>query len=149
MDDGLALMLSNTTTTPNGCVEWLGFKLRGYGQLRRKGKTYLAHRYAWMAVNGEIPDGLLVCHKCDNRGCVNVEHLFLGTPKDNSQDMKAKGRSPRVRGEASGMATLTAVQVSEVRALVRSGVKMIEVASIFKIHRSHVSRICAKKRWPD
>lgn len=85
--------------TENGCLEFEGSRNRkGYGQIqsgRRGGGALLAHRAAWEAVNGPIPDGLFVCHKCDNPPCCNVDHLFLGTNVDNMRDMKEKGRQPR------------------------------------------------------
>ena len=63
-----------------------------YGMRKFNGKSMGAHRAAWIELNGEIPKGLVVCHKCDNGLCVNPNHLFLGTMKDNMQDCKAKGR---------------------------------------------------------
>ena len=76
------------------CIEHKGCKLpNGYGKIGRNSKTWLAHRYAWFAAKGPIPEGMHVCHTCDNRACINVNHLFLGTRVDNMQDMIAKGRA--------------------------------------------------------
>lgn len=79
-------------TTP--CLLWTGRKSKdGYGKINRKGKTLSAHRYSWTLVNGPIPEGLFVLHKCDVPTCINPDHLFLGTHQDNMDDMKNKGRA--------------------------------------------------------
>lgn len=88
--------------TESGCWLWLGKTVpRGYGILTIKkaegGKSEYAHRASWSCLNGEIPSGMYVCHKCDTPSCVNPEHLFLGTPADNFADMLKKGRHRQPR----------------------------------------------------
>ena len=79
--------------TESGCWLWVGHISKdGYGRLRVAGKKELAHRASYRAFIGEIPDTLLVCHKCDNPSCVNPNHLFIGTHQDNMNDKVAKGR---------------------------------------------------------
>jgi hypothetical protein len=81
--------------TPSGCWEWTGaINDSGYGRFRvRLSPDPRAHRVAWIIDNGDIPDGMQVLHRCDNRRCVRVSHLFLGTHDDNMRDMAEKGRA--------------------------------------------------------
>lgn len=75
------------------CHEWMSAKNRkGYGQFKENGKLHIATRYAYAMANGPIPDGMQVCHRCDNPKCVRLDHLFLGTNSDNQKDAVAKGR---------------------------------------------------------
>ena len=100
------------------CWEWLaGKRTGGYGVIRIKSKSCAASRVSWILHNGEIADGLCICHKCDNPACVNPNHLFLGTYKDNAQDMVAKGRQGtcKAKGEKSGRSKLSEKQVIEIR----------------------------------
>lgn len=84
------------------CWLWFGkIEWDGYGRVKYKGKSYRAHRVAWELVNGEIEDGLLVLHRCDNPLCCNPSHLFLGTQQDNMTDKKQKGRATGRRKLAS------------------------------------------------
>ena len=87
-----------------GCWLWTGKTNRdGYGVLTRQRKGWFAHRYSWTLANGDIPDGMMACHTCDNPPCIRPDHLFLGTRADNLRDMRAKGR-----GRGPGHATASA-----------------------------------------
>jgi hypothetical protein len=86
---------------PNsGCWLWNGGhnRIRGYGHLHFRGRQERAHRASWIAMRGPIPPGIFVCHHCDTPECVNPNHLFLGTAKDNAQDFAVKARRRRELG---------------------------------------------------
>lgn len=89
-----ALLLGNSKLVESGCREWQRqVNEKGYGKVTRK--TYgevKAHRAAYRVFKGEIPEGYVVMHSCDNPRCINPEHLSVGTLKDNTQDMMRKGR---------------------------------------------------------
>lgn len=94
---------------PSGCREWQGsLGSNGYGQVYYRGRQHKAHRVSWIESHGTIPAGLCVLHRCDNRRCINPEHLFLGTVADNARDMMEKGRcSHAVVGLAAKLSVRT------------------------------------------
>ncbi len=136
----------------SGCHLWTGGTMgHGYGQFAesassRDPKTY-AHRFAWRVEYGEIPRGLVVCHKCDNTLCVNPRHLFLGTQADNMADMKRKGR--HLYGEKNGASKLTASQVGKIRAMCAEHVPQARIAKTFGISQGLVSLIHNNLVWKN
>ncbi len=96
------------------CWEWKGYVLsNGYGQIRIDYRRYRTHRLVYELTYGPIPEGLLVCHKCNNRKCCNPKHLYVGTQKDNLKQMIEDGRKPI--GENSSKAKLNWKQINEIR----------------------------------
>jgi hypothetical protein len=137
---------------PNtGCWLWLGvINRKGYGviQLKVKSKpkrpSVLAHRYSYAMNKGAIPDGLFVCHSCDQRSCINPDHLFLGTAKDNQQDMARKGRG----GNPTAKMTMEkARQLRGVRE--ETGLPWSEIGPMFGITRGAASAIGRGLTWRE
>lgn len=139
----------NLKPNENGCLEWMGDRYkRGYGRIREGGSSHRSlytHRVAWISANGEIPDGMYVCHKCDNRLCCNPDHLFLGTPADNSADMVAKGRS--ARGESAPGAFLTEADIRRIRQLRSEGLLYTQISDRTGVDHRYVGAICRRTAW--
>lgn len=132
------------------CWVWQGsqFGNTGYGQIQYRGYPVRAHRLSWELIVGPIPEGLHVCHTCDNRLCINPRHLFVGTHKDNMDDMRRKGRENFAKGERVGVSKMTEDQVLEMRRLWATGQHRIcDLARMFGL--THVPVICIirRKTW--
>lgn len=130
----------------NGCWEWKGAKHKqGYGNVRYEGKTHLAHRLSWKIFKGEIPDGFMVCHKCDNSSCVNPEHLFLGTQKDNVSDAIEKERFKP--GKLPRQTKLQWDQVQEIKNLHLNGMTRKKLQEKFHVSQTCIAKIITGKSW--
>mgnify|MGYP003575162333 CR=1 FL=1 len=149
----------------SGCRLWYGASVPfGYGVISIQGRQRYAHRAAWEAQHGPIPEGKFVLHRCDTPACINPDHLFLGTLQDNTQDMLAKGRcragAPKgdrnpmrlhkgiAAGERNGSAKLTPEQVAQIRARYQRGVtRQVDIARDFGIKQPQVSSILRGESW--
>lgn len=132
------------------CWNWTGCKSAlGYGQLRWKKKLWIASRVAYQISFGEINQGLCVCHKCDNPSCVRPDHLFLGTHKQNMDDMRNKKRS--TWGAKSAHAKLTGEQITSIRGMLSASKGewglQTKIAKMFGVGQDHICRINSGQAW--
>lgn len=132
---------------PGGCLIWVGKRRQdGYGEIEHEGRIWKVHRLMWVAAFGDIPDGIEVCHKCDNPSCARIDHLFLGTHTENMRDMTSKGRGvlPAARGEKHGASKLTE---AEVLAIFKDCRPQSVIAESYGVAPSLISQIKRRKVW--
>lgn len=142
------------------CWKWLGSFRNGYGQIEINYKTIGAHRVSYELQHGSIPLGFLVRHSCDNKWCVNPEHLSVGTPKDNTHDAMERGRlatgerhpfninpALRPRGERHWKAKLTEDQARAIKSKRGSTIKSSVLAAQFCVSKSTIKAIWANRLW--
>lgn len=133
------------------CWEWLGNLTHdGYGTFDLpssdgRWRSRRAHRVAFVIANGELEDGMMVCHTCDNPSCCNPAHLFAGTQAENMADMWRKGR--RAIGEKQGSAKLKEADVIAIRVLLASGISHKKIADQYGVARSTITDINLRKKW--
>lgn len=135
------------------CWVWTKSKIiGGYGQMRVNGSNVRVHCYSYILHTGnEIPKGMYICHRCDEPSCVNPDHLFLGTAKDNHDDMSSKGRRATQAGSGNNKAKLTEVQVEDIRKRYRRwsyhGSNKRELANEFGVCTMTILQIAKGETW--
>jgi hypothetical protein len=127
------------------CHYWVGaIGGNGYGTFTYLRKTVLAHRISYKFYKGEIPEGMCVLHKCDNRMCVNPDHLFLGTHKDNMDDMKNKSRA--AAGSKNSQSKLTQGDVDEIREKLKTN-SARRIAYVYGVSKTTIIDIKYSRIW--
>jgi hypothetical protein len=135
-----------TAGEPGTCWEWQGRRAStGYGRVSVNNTYVLAHRASYLVHYGEIPDGMEVCHTCDNPPCVNPNHLFIATHLANMTDASHKGRCHP--GELTANAKLTASDVREIRRLRQDGWKLADLAAKFNVSQPNITAILNRQTW--
>ncbi len=128
------------------CWDWEGhIHNSGYGRLTNRRKTQYAHRFMWESFYGEIPKGLDVCHKCDNKKCVNPHHLFLGTRKDNMIDAKVKNRLQRGADRYNSVLNEDIVRQARIRK--EAGEKIVDIAKHFGVGKTTLGKAIRAQTW--
>jgi len=135
----------------NGCLEWKGaIKSNGYGQFKCLNKKWFhAHRYSYEFFIGSIPVGMCVLHSCDNRKCVNPDHLWLGTKQDNTHDMFNKNRNgdPSLPGMRNGRAKLNDKDILSIRKSYSNEMNCTKLSEIYNVAICTIDRIVRNKTW--
>ena len=133
----------------SGCWIWTDEPIQklGYGRMRFKYKDYRANRLSYSIYKGKIPIGMMVCHTCDNRLCVNPDHLFLGTAKDNVQDMYSKNRQCDRRGELCPTSKLATEDVINIRRIAKIGFTHAYIATLYDVGQQQITKIIKGQRW--
>ena len=131
---------------PNDCWEWQAFTHNGYGRFFIEGKAQRAHRVAWELYHGTTPIKYIL-HSCDNRGCVNPNHLRQGTRKDNTADAISRDRFARQIGESNANARLSEYDVSIIRDRLTGGEPGKSIAYEYGIGQSAISKIRHRRTW--
>ncbi len=129
----------------SGCWLWSGAKRHGYGAFTYRYKSYSAHRMSYMYFKGPIENGLHIMHSCDNRACINPEHLSVGTRLDNMKDMTNKKR--QAHGERNGHSKLIESQVLEIREKLKNNIKHIVLSEEYNVSIRTISDIKTRRSW--
>lgn len=141
-----ARLTDRTLLTPAGCMEWQGaISPNGYGCISWERKTASTHRLAYKLAKGPIPPGMLVRHTCDNKKCINPEHLILGSNQENQTDKVLRGRS--LKGEQQPSSKLTVQAVREIRELCNQITPIEAITARYGISRTQAVKIVQRKCW--
>jgi hypothetical protein len=154
------VILSRVEVSPDGCWLYRTWRCGHYPELEFGGRRYRVSRLAYQLWVGEIPEGHMVCHRCDTPRCVNPVHLFAGTPADNARDAARKGRlqvgdnhwtrrRPELvrRGERHGMAKLNWAKVRLIRERYAAGVRKVDIAREVGISADTVTQVVERETW--
>lgn len=143
-------MMARTKHTDGGCLEFTGSRSSGYGAIGVNRRPVRCHRIAWEHHHGPIPAGMFVCHRCDNKPCCNIDHLFLGTRDDNIRDMVEKGRQSHATGHPGSRnyrAKLTESDIRVIYDLAGSGWLHREIAAWLGVSRPLIGNILHGRVW--
>lgn len=140
------IIIEKSFGTMSGCVIWDSHKINsGYGIISIQGKVWLIHRYVWFLSNGPILDGIHICHKCDHKLCINIDHLFPGTRQDNMDDMVRKNR--QAKGSKNGRSKFTEGDIRQFRRFFALGISMGTMADTFGIPYKYLHKVVKSNSW--
>lgn len=147
--DDRARFYKNIKFNENGCWDWIGGSRDkdGYGKTYVNTKITKVGKYSYELHIDKVPEGMWILHHCDRPSCCNYQHLFLGTAKDNTQDMIKKGRKKIQLGSEASSAKLREEQVKEIKQLIKNGVRVRDLCKKFNVHHATIGSIKSGKSW--
>lgn len=144
---GIEERIFSRTMWRGKCLEFNGSTVDGYGRVKLHGKSQLVHRLVWSFKNGEIPDGYVIMHTCDNPRCVEIEHLQLGTQPENIADMTRKGRRVSAVGTKTNKAKLCENDIPIIRHWLAENHEPYKIANKFGVTEALIRHIRNGKAW--
>jgi hypothetical protein len=135
----------SSVSKSDGCWEWTGHLVHGYGYIRKEYRRIRAHRASWEMNCGPVPRGLMVLHSCDNRRCVNPAHLRLGNHCENMADRDSRGR--QAAGSRQHSAKLNDATVVEIKRLLAGGATIKSLAPIYNVSKSTIAAVSSGRLW--
>lgn len=144
------IFFQNIVKTADGCWEYQSVDKNGYGRITiSKGKTIKAHRFSFEIHNNCTASGNYICHKCDNKKCVNPEHLYAGTAKDNAKDREERSIINRKMGQTHYKTKFTNEDIKQIRADLENGVMGKDLAKKYNVSKFCISAIKLRKTWKN
>ena len=141
-------LLNKLVKTRDGCLEFTGSRTKeGYGRIKVKGRSILAHRMSWECRHGSVPEGRLILHKCDNPPCCNPNHLYLGEHQNNTDDRVKRGRSVNLKGSDHGLSHLHEFEVLDICDRLDKGDTLQTISTYYKVSRSCIQNISKGRSW--
>lgn len=145
------LALHSHLDQETNCLLWTGAPHDSFGYCRMgiAGRMQYVHRVAWELVNGNVPKDKVLRHSCDRPNCINVEHLSLGSQKENVADIYARGRAANLKGERNNSAKLTFHKVRLMRAYAKNGASVKELSILYGVCKTQVRNVLLGTHWKE
>lgn len=131
----------------NGCWEWQGAFRNSYGAIKHQGSVLSAHRVAYVLTNGHPPQGMLICHTCDNRACCRPDHLEVGTPGKNNNDARKRRTFFKVQGENAPNASMTERDIRQIMQLRSEGLGARLISRQTGLKENNVKKVLEGESW--
>ena len=146
--DHIKLIIDSNLKKTEWCWEWIGYKDKdGYGRMKFFKKFVHSTKMMWYLIYDAIPENVCVCHKCDNPSCMNPDHLFLGSVRENTLDAFGKGRRQGRKGSENNFVKLKEDEVKEIKKMLKDKISQKKIGELFGVSRGAISDISINRNW--